>query len=73
MLMNKYIDIKKYQRLKPYQEIGGIMRLANPEPCCVCCGMTEFADINYEAAFCGPECMKDFEKDIPRIEIVESR
>ena len=64
MILTKYSYMKNYQRLRCYQVIGSIMRQPQKQPCCVCGEPTEFVEINYEASFCSPECMKEFEKDM---------
>lgn len=64
MILTKYSYMKNYQRLRCYQVIGSIMRQSKKQPCCVCGEHTEFVEINYEASFCSPECMKEFEKDM---------
>lgn len=64
MIFTKYSYQKNYARLRCYEVIGGIMRSNQKSPCCVCGEPTEFVEINYEASFCSPECMKEFEKDM---------
>ena len=60
----KYTE--KYKNLRPWEQTGALFRAPFPVPCCVCGLPTEYIDMDYEAAFCGEECLKAFESRLPK-------
>ena len=47
--------------LRVWEQKGSVFRAPFPVPCCVCRKPTAFIDLDYEAAFCSDECLREFE------------
>ena len=64
--VNSITWVERYGNLRVWEQKGSVFRAPFPGPCEVCRKPTVFIDMDYEAAFCGDECLHEFEKDLPR-------
>ena len=55
---------EKYASLQTWEQRGSIFRAPTSVLCEVCGRPTEFIDMDYEAAFCSDDCLKEFEKEL---------
>lgn len=53
---------EKYGSLQVWEQRGSVFRAPYSVPCEVCRKPTDIVDMDYEAAFCGDECLKAFEQ-----------
>ena len=52
---------ERFDSLRIWEQKGSVFRAPFPVPCCVCCKPTVLIDLDYEAAFCCDECLREFE------------
>lgn len=58
---------EKYPNAKSGQEVETNILCGNTSDNCVQCGrMTKFVEMNYQAHFCSPECIEEYDSQVFR-------